>query len=167
MQEIVWIGLGSNIGNRAQHLDAAIDALAGIMDGIRCSGRYETPALLPKDAPEDWNIPFLNQVVSGETRLEPLPLLERLQQLETTLGRQRRGVWGPREIDLDILAYGERTLQSDQLTLPHSQMHRRAFVLLPMAELSLDWQHPALGLSVQAMLEALPPQEKQECRRHG
>jgi 2-amino-4-hydroxy-6-hydroxymethyldihydropteridine diphosphokinase len=132
----VFIALGSNLGNRAQNLALACEALA--RDGIEiadASSVYETEPWGPK--PQG---PYLNQVVRGTTELAPKVLLSRLLEIERTLGRERDGVerYGPRTIDLDILLYGGETLAEPDLQIPHPRMMERAFVLVPLAEIAPD-----------------------------
>ena len=105
---MILIALGSNLGKREENLAHARAALVGYdVELVAESSTIETPALLPDGAPEEWNIPFLNQVIAVRTHLEPMELLTVLKLIEAELGRQKREHWGPREIDLDILAYGD------------------------------------------------------------
>ena len=99
----VAIGLGSNLGDREAYLNTAVEALGEAVQNITLSSLIETPALLPGGAPEEWNKPFLNAVLIGETTLSARRLLEYLQQIERNLERQKIGTWSPRTIDLDIL----------------------------------------------------------------
>jgi len=143
--EKVAIGLGSNLGDREAMLRAAVEKLGAFVSEIRLSSFIETQALLPEDAPEEWDMPFLNAALVGQTDLSPQELLAKLQQIEIDLGRQKQGVWSPRSIDLDILLYDDVVMQSDTLTLPHSQMLARDFVMLPLKEVAADWIHPLTG----------------------
>lgn len=153
---MILVALGSNVGDRRRHFAAAHVALAqqGVAI-IRHSSIIETPALLPPEAPAEWNQPFINQVVQVETALPPLALLGVLKKIEAEIGRLDRGHWGPREIDLDLLSYDAFVIDSATLTLPHAQLHRRDFVLKPIMEIAPDWTHPLLGLTAQEMLAAL------------
>ncbi|MFM9890429.1 MAG: 2-amino-4-hydroxy-6-hydroxymethyldihydropteridine diphosphokinase [Rickettsiales bacterium] len=153
---MILLALGSNVGDRGRYFEAAHAALQrrGV-NILRRSSVIETPALLPPDAPADWDQPFMNQVVQVETALPPLALLELLKHIEQELGRVDRGRWGPREIDLDLLCYDAFVLDSASLTLPHAQLHRRDFVLKPIMEIAPDWTHPQLGLTAQEMLATL------------
>jgi 2-amino-4-hydroxy-6-hydroxymethyldihydropteridine diphosphokinase len=107
-----------------------------------CSPVYESRALLPADAPPEWNMPFFNMAVCGETHLKPQALLGETQALEQRLGRTRRGHWGPREIDIDILAYDDVVLEEEALVIPHSELLRRDFALIPFADIAPEWVHP-------------------------
>jgi 2-amino-4-hydroxy-6-hydroxymethyldihydropteridine diphosphokinase len=131
----IFFGLGSNCGDRFANLVAARDALKAQVNILRCSSVYETPALLPENAPAEWDIPFLNAVISGETDLEPLALLEFVKKIESEIGRQHRGHWGPREIDIDILLMDGVAIQTELLTIPHLEMLKRDFVMMPLQEL--------------------------------
>lgn len=144
--ETVILGLGSNLGDRQQAMMAALIGLE--VEGIhlhRHSSYYESPAMLPPNAPADWNIPFLNLVTVGETALSPEDALAACKRVELQLGRNKQGHWSPREIDIDLLAYGRLVTQSEHLTLPHAGMLERDFVLIPLAELVPDWTYPAAG----------------------
>lgn len=157
-----WIGLGSNIGDRiAWHRRAvtALNAQAAIRV-IAESRYYESPALLPENAPVEWNSSFINQVVLVETSLSPAALLLLCQQTEVALGRRKTGRWGPREIDIDIIAYGDQHIDLPHLRIPHPEMTKRDFVLLPLRDVSPDWVYPAggpqSGMGIDRLCEALP-----------
>lgn len=137
---MIILGLGSNIGDRIGHLRDAVAALAPLLSDMRVSRVYETPALLPKDAPPEWDISYYNLAVSGESSLSPEALLAEVKALEQSLGRQFRGVWGPREIDIDILAIEGVMVDSEALSIPHQGLLGRDFALLPFAELAPDWR---------------------------
>jgi len=102
---------------------------------------------------------FLNACVMAETGLSPEELLDLLKQMEDALGRIPEKRWGPRLIDLDILFYDGLSVRSDRLTIPHREMERRAFVLLPLAQVAPEWRHPETGRTPGEMLRLLPPCE--------
>lgn len=133
----VFLGLGSNLGDRRQHLERAVRALEEILPAkpLRVSPVYESPAMLPENAEPAWNRPFLNSVVEGECSLEPAELLARLKAIESSLGRHARERWAPRPIDIDILLWDGVTVKSDALTIPHPSWRDRAFVLDPLKDL--------------------------------
>jgi 2-amino-4-hydroxy-6-hydroxymethyldihydropteridine diphosphokinase/dihydropteroate synthase len=133
----VYLGLGSNLGDRRANITRAVDALA--RDGIhalRISPVVESPAMLPDDAPADWNHPFLNVVAECDVRDMPAALLDRLKALEIELGRGEHARWAPRTIDLDILLWGAERIATERLTVPHPGITERAFVLTPLAALA-------------------------------
>jgi 2-amino-4-hydroxy-6-hydroxymethyldihydropteridine diphosphokinase len=132
----IYISLGSNCGDSFENLKAAKHAMSNQMRILQCSSIYESPALLPENAPAEWDTPFLNAVIAAETDLEPLAVLEFLKAIEQQLGRQHRGHWAPREIDLDILMMEGVEVQTDLLTIPHKEMLKRDFVMVPLSEIS-------------------------------
>lgn len=143
---MILFGLGSNLGDRKANLEAALAALgqgdAAPVHLLRVSSVYESAALLPDDAPPEWDIPFYNIVAAAESALPPYQLLKVVKQIEQRLGREDAGRWGPRVIDIDILAYGNTMLQSAELTIPHAAMLSRDFVMVPLAEIQPHWRYP-------------------------
>lgn len=130
-----FLALGSNIGDKAANLRAAREAIAALPGTrvVAASAVYRTPPWGKTD--QDW---FANAAITVETTLEPLALLEACLAIEIRLGRVRRERWGPRVIDIDLLAHGETRLTSDRLTLPHPAMAERAFVVIPLREIAPD-----------------------------
>jgi 2-amino-4-hydroxy-6-hydroxymethyldihydropteridine diphosphokinase/dihydropteroate synthase len=142
----IYLGLGSNLGDRRINLARALAELAARgTQVLRVSPVVESPALLPDDAPADWNRPFLNLVAECSTTAAPHELLERSKSIERELGRVDRGRWAPRSIDIDILLWGEERLANDRLQIPHPGLRDRAFVLTPLAALRPRLEVPALG----------------------
>ncbi len=142
----VYLGLGSNLGDRREHLTRALEQLP--VHGVevaRVSPVVESPAMLPDDAPVDWNRPFLNVVTHGRTKSSPLEVLDGLKAIERELGRVDRGRWAPRPIDLDLLLYGNETLATERLRVPHPGITERAFVLAPLAALEPRLTIPGFG----------------------
>ena len=153
---MILIALGSNMGDReATMLAALVELEAAGVKTLQRSAMVETPALLPKGAPPAWDMPYLNQLVVVQTAHKPEPLLSLMQKIEQQLGRTRRGHWGPREIDLDLIAYNKDVLETESLTIPHPQMPFRRFVLAPLVELNPDWKHPVLNKTASDMLKEL------------
>ena len=174
MAQQILLGLGCNLGNRAASLRRAVDLLqtrSPSVEGLRCSAVYETPALLREGAPSEWNLPFYNIVVTGQIRCPAMELLAHAKMLEQELGRQQRGVWAPREMDIDILDVAGQEMHNPQLTLPHAAMHLRAFVLMPLCDVFADWCYPGTGrfagATAKALLALLPEEERMSCRKIG
>ncbi len=146
---MIALGLGSNLGDRLLYLKKAVALLTGktvaFGTAARASHIYESQALLPPGAPASWNMPYYNMVLAGDTALTPHELLDVAKDIEHRLGRVARGYWGPREIDIDILAYGDRVLQATELTIPQRELLRRDFALVPMQEVAPDWAYPGEG----------------------
>ena len=143
----VYLGLGTNLGDRWQNLLRAIEGLRAFVavDGV--SPVYETEPWGYTEQP--W---FLNAVVTGLTELPPQDLLAALKDLERALGRQPTFRYGPRVIDVDILFYGQARIETPDLIVPHPRLHERAFVLIPLADLAPDLLHPVLGEPIRVLL---------------
>ena len=142
----LYLGLGSNLGDRRAHLAAALERLPGRgIRLVRASPVVESPAMLPDDAPVEWNQPFLNLAAHCRTELAPAEALDGLKAIEREIGRVERGRWAPRPIDLDILLYGRETISDDRLRVPHPGLTERAFVLTPLAALAPRLTVPGLG----------------------
>ncbi len=145
----VWLALGSNLTDRARHLEAARTALeAAGLRILRASRIAETEPVGVRDQP-----PFLNQVLEAETTLPPGALLETVKTIETGLGRTPGPRWGPRVIDLDILLYGETIVDEAGLQIPHPELVRRAFLLELIDGLEPGLRHPSSGKTVRALLQ--------------
>jgi len=129
------------------HLRAAVALLSRVLTDMRVSTVYRSPALLPEGAPAEWNIDYYNMAVAGKSSLSPQQLLAQVKAVEQSLGRVFRGVWGPREIDVDILAMDGLQLQSPELIIPHKGLLQRDFALLPLAEIVPEWNCPATGVN--------------------
>jgi 2-amino-4-hydroxy-6-hydroxymethyldihydropteridine diphosphokinase len=152
--KIVYIALGSNLGDRAENLRAAREQIAAPdLRVLRESSIYETAPRDIEDQP--W---FLNQVIECETDLFPRQLLARLKKIERAMGRKKRVPKGPREIDLDILLYGDAVVKAPELEVPHPRMTERRFVLEPLAELVPDKKHPGTRRTMREMLSGVSNQ---------
>lgn len=146
----ILIGLGGNLGDRARNLAEAASYLKDIMDVTFQSSIYESEPWGYTDQPR-----FLNAVIQAETDLEPLQVLDLLKEYEIKAGRQEIFRYGPRIIDLDLLAYGDWMFQSCRLTLPHPRMYERLFVLQPLCDFWPDWRHPILGKTAAELRDVL------------
>jgi 2-amino-4-hydroxy-6-hydroxymethyldihydropteridine diphosphokinase len=150
----IYLGLGSNLGDREGHLRAAIKKLSesGVRV-MRVSPVYETE---PVDyTAQGW---FLNQVVEAGTDMFPMQLLAQTSRIERGLGRVRTVAKGPRTVDIDILLYGSSVVQSEKLVIPHPRMAERRFVLAPLADLAPELRHPVLGKTMRELLAQAPEQ---------
>ena len=148
----MWIlGLGSNLGDRLGYLRRAIHLLKSLKSqGVpfeieTISPIYESEALLPPDAPSNWNLPFLNLALKCQSALSPGELLREVKAIEEKMGRIFRGHWAPREIDIDLLALGQTVITEERLSIPHRSLMERPFAVLPMADLLPEWIHPGSG----------------------
>jgi 2-amino-4-hydroxy-6-hydroxymethyldihydropteridine diphosphokinase len=144
----VYLGLGSNLGNRARNIYAALRRLRSHVRLEQISSLYETEPVGVADQP--W---FLNLVCAGVTDLPAEDLLHAVKRIERELGRREGPRFGPRLIDIDILFYDDLVLTTEQLELPHPRLHERGFVLVPLGELAPNLLHPVLKTSVRELLE--------------
>jgi 2-amino-4-hydroxy-6-hydroxymethyldihydropteridine diphosphokinase len=146
---IVYIGIGSNLGDRVKNCSRSIDLLEknGIVVRQR-SSLYETMPWGVRDQPL-----FLNMVIEAETELKPQELLELLKNVEIEVGREKSARWGPRAIDLDILLYDDIILNDETLTIPHPYLHKRDFVLIPLCEIAPELRHPVLQSTMGKLLQ--------------
>jgi len=152
MSARVFLGLGSNLGDREAALEGALERLAVL--GFRVTRRSSLWLTEPVGGPpQGW---FLNAVAEGETALRPEALLEACLATEREMGRVRAERNGPRTIDVDILFFGDERCASPGLVIPHPRLHERRFVLEPLAEIAPRFVHPALGLTVRELLARCP-----------
>ena len=151
--EVVYFGLGANLGDRRRMLERAAEELRELSaDGaIRVSSWYETEPWGEPDQP--W---FMNGAARLTLTLTPADALQAVKEIELRLGRVPGARWGPRIIDLDVLLFGSRIIRDADLTIPHSQLLNRRFALAPLAEIDPDVAIPGTGLSAREALEAGP-----------
>jgi len=149
---ICYVGVGSNTGDPVGNCLEALDRLCAseTIEVIRRSSLYQTEPVGIRDQP--W---FINAVAEVRTTLEAHSLLSVLQGIEERMGRVRTEKGGPRVIDLDILLYGERVIRDETLCVPHPEMHKRRFVLVPLMEIASYLIHPVYGISIRGLLERL------------
>jgi 2-amino-4-hydroxy-6-hydroxymethyldihydropteridine diphosphokinase len=154
---IAYLGLGANLGDPEAQLREALERLnaADEVEVTRVSTFYRSPPLGPENQP--W---YVNAVARLRTRLGPEELLRLLQQVEMALGRVQGERWGPRHLDLDLLLYNGEVILTPNLVVPHPEMHRRAFVLAPLAEIAPGAWHPVLKKSAGDLLAALAPADR-------
>lgn len=150
----VLLGLGANLGDRLANLDRALALLAEACGPFERSPVYQTPPWGDIDQPL-----FLNLVARGHTSLEPPALLAVAKETEREVGRTASRRWGPRVVDVDILAYGETVVDLPDLQIPHPRLQERGFVLVPLAALAPTWRHPTLGKTAAELVAQLPPDE--------
>jgi len=148
----ILIALGGNLGDVAANFHAARNSIAQ-WDNTHVTAAsllYRTPPLGPPGQPD-----YYNAVIAVESGLEPLHVLDALQAIEDEHGRIRTERWGARTLDLDIIAIDSHIINSDGLSIPHPHMHNRQFVLRPVCDIAPNWQHPHLGKTASALLDAL------------
>lgn len=153
----VLLGLGANLGDPVAQLSAAVELLSGVMRIGAVSSLYRTEPVGYADQPD-----FYNVVVRGRTALEPGALLRAARGVEEALGRRRTFRDAPRTIDVDLLAYGGRVMETDELSLPHQRLHLRGFVLHPLAEVAPEWLHPVLLRTARELLSSASGLERVE-----
>jgi 2-amino-4-hydroxy-6-hydroxymethyldihydropteridine diphosphokinase len=153
----VLLSLGSNIGEKADFIRRAIKYIekSGFLSDVRISSLYQTEPFGVRE--QDW---FLNASVSGLCAVSPKELFELIKGIELMLGRQGRQKWHEREIDIDILIFGDLVIESDELTIPHKGLSLRRFVLLPSAEIEPAIINPIDGMTIQEMLISCPDDSK-------
>jgi 2-amino-4-hydroxy-6-hydroxymethyldihydropteridine diphosphokinase len=151
MLNIVYLSLGSNMGDREGHLRKAIQRLATLGRVVAVSSFYETEPV--EFAEQEW---FLNCAVALETGMMPGELMTALLQIEREMGRQRTQNKGPRNIDLDILLFGDLVIEAPELNVPHPAMHERRFVLEPLVEIAPGAWHPVMKKAARELLDDLP-----------
>lgn len=157
-----YLGLGSNLGDKKAYLEGAIQAL-GELEGCHVEKVSSFLVTEPYGGVEQDD--FLNACLILKTWLNPEELLERMHEIEQAAHRERRIHWGPRTLDLDILMYDDLVMESEDLVIPHVEMHLRDFVLTPLKEIAPNKRHPILGQTVSQMAENIRKQKKEGARQ--
>jgi len=146
---LIYLAIGTNIGNRAANLELAISSIQASVGVVELqSSIYQTAAWGLENQAD-----FYNQVICVKTELEPIVLLEECQEIEKTMGRVRKENWGPRVIDIDVLFFNDKTIKNTRLTIPHPYLQDRNFVLVPLCEIAEDWIHPIFQKKIVTLLE--------------
>lgn len=145
----VFLGLGSNLGNRAEYIESAINEIGSLKDTklIKKASLYETEPWGFKEQPD-----FINSAVEIETSLSAEELFIGVKEIEQKLKRQNIGRWQEREIDIDILFYGDEIIRTEKINIPHKEIENRKFVLIPMNELAPDFIHPVFDETINGLL---------------
>ena len=162
MNEIAYLSLGSNLGNREQNLQEAIRRAKAWGRIVAVSSFYETEPVEFTDQPC-----FLNCVIALETTADPAQLMRELLRIENEMGRKRTVKKGPRSIDIDILLFGDAVVNTPELTIPHPEMTRRRFVLEPLAEIAPELLHPVSQKAVKELLAELAPGQRVQKYQRG
>lgn len=143
----IILSLGSNLGDREFFLYKAISKLQELelVEDVILSTIVETKALLKEGSPQEWDLPYLNMAIKGKTALLPTKLLSNIQHIEKLLGRVPSPKWAPREIDIDILLYNNKVIETQDLVIPHRELLQRPWCLSQIAELYPTWKYPVDG----------------------
>jgi 2-amino-4-hydroxy-6-hydroxymethyldihydropteridine diphosphokinase len=152
VHKIVYLSLGSNLGDREGNLRTAIEKLKEIGNPVDVSSFYETEPVEVASA-QPW---FLNCAVKLDTEKMPRQLIAAISAVEQEMGRQRKQQKGPRTIDIDILLFGSSVIEIPSLTIPHPKLHQRRFVLEPLAEIAPDARHPIFKRTIRELRDGLP-----------
>ena len=161
----VFLGLGSNLGDRVETIRKAMEMISKIpgVSASSSSSLYETEPVGISDQPM-----FVNAVLEIETDLSPEELFSKLKDIESELGRTETIRWGPRIIDIDILLFGDRVIEERDLTIPHPEMTKRGFVLVPLCEIAPEIKHPKLKKTIREIADGLGDisgvEKIEECR---
>lgn len=157
---VVYLALGSNVGDSKHHIKQAIKLLSKSVKDIKQAPLYASKAVGYTDQPD-----FVNTVIGGKTELEPFELLALIREVEQEVGRTATFRWGPREIDIDIILYGDMHMETEELTIPHASFRERDFVLKPLCNLDSELIDPISQLSVAALLAHIEAEQESVIQR--
>ncbi|HZL08315.1 MAG TPA: 2-amino-4-hydroxy-6-hydroxymethyldihydropteridine diphosphokinase [Candidatus Dormibacteraeota bacterium] len=157
---MIYLALGSNVGDSRQHIKQVADLLAAVLRDMKQAPVYLSKAVGYTDQPD-----FFNTAVSGLTELKPATLLEQIKDIEQQVGRTPTFLHGPREIDIDIIFYGDTVLETDELTIPHPGFRDRDFVLRPLLDLEPSLTDPQTGQTVASLLAKINSSQKSLIRQ--
>ncbi len=150
----IVLSLGSNEGDKEANINKALELLD--LKNPKVSEGFHNKALLPKNAPKEWDMEFINICISAETDKTAQETLQQIHKIEDKLERNRtRGIWSPRTVDIDIIYYGNEIIKEAHLQVPHKLMHKRDFVLIPLQEIEPDFIHPIFKLTTKELLASL------------
>jgi 2-amino-4-hydroxy-6-hydroxymethyldihydropteridine diphosphokinase len=156
----VYLALGANVGDAVENIRNAIALMSSAIHNIQEASLYASKAVGYTDQPD-----FINTAIRGETELSAEELLEFLKETEKKVGRIKRFRWGPREIDIDIISYGDKVQYSENLTLPHPRYRDRDFVLVPLLELDSSFVDPETHQNLHTLIEMLPASQHSIIRK--
>lgn len=152
---MVYLALGSNVGDSRHYIEQAADRLKAILRNMKQAPVYASKAVGYTDQPN-----FLNTAVSGQTDLDPADLLKRIKSIEQEVGRRPTFQHGPREIDIDIIFYGDTIIATPELTIPHPEFRDRDFVLKPLSDIRPDLNDPVSHKTIARLLDELSPSQR-------
>lgn len=157
MANSVILALGSNLGDKKNNILRALELLKKFSEIIKISSNYNSKALLKENSPKEWDMDFLNCVILLETDLQLRNFFEKTKEIENIIseGKREKNNWSPRKIDIDIIDWNNEIIEQADLTIPHSRIHERDFVLVPLYEIQPQYEHPKTGLSLRSMVKAV------------
>ncbi len=147
----VILALGSNLGDRVDNIMSTISIFGDCV--VKIGGLYETTPLLIEGCDQSWkSLNFINTAIELSTQMDPFHLLSYIKNIELMMGRENKGIWSPRKIDIDIIFYNSLIVNKDSLCLPHTECHKRDFVLRPISDIDDSIIHPVLNKTIREML---------------
>jgi 2-amino-4-hydroxy-6-hydroxymethyldihydropteridine diphosphokinase len=151
----IYLALGSNVGDKHRHIAGAVERLRESLNDVVAASLYRSKAVGYTEQDD-----FLNTAIKAQTSLSPAELLVLVKQIEQSVGRTERFRWGPREIDIDIIFYGDMVMTQPDLTVPHPSFSKRDFVLKPICDIDPNFVDPISKKTVKMLLDAIPDKER-------